>query len=293
MPRSAASPPDGCRRRSLPTVRPARRGSRRPCEDPEREFQSAAARPTPAGLRGSSPRRTPAWRPGRGGCPGAKAAARGRPTQAGATGPTPRPPTAPPSGHTGASPARSATGSSAGAPRSRRPRWRAPLRGRFSPVVGGVRRLGLPQADLRQGKALSLRELVEQAGNRLRGRVLLHQKARLAHVLEDGRQGVVRAQEHPVVKLAVEPRLDGGLDLAEVVHHPAAVERLRLQLDLHDAVVPVRHPALPLVVHQPMAVAERQPLGDLVHINLAEMEGWVAERPYPIYRPPPTKKNPP
>jgi hypothetical protein len=68
-----------------------------------------------------------------------------------------------------------------------------------------------------------------------------------------------------VIKFAVDPPLHRALDVGEVGHHVAAIERVGLDLQLHDGVVPVRVFADAVVVEQPVAVAELQPLGHRVH----------------------------
>ena len=69
-------------------------------------------------------------------------------------------------------------------------------------------------------------------------------------------QRVVAAKNHLVIQLAIDPGLHDPLDIVEVGHHVARVERLGLDLDFSDGVVSVRMFADAVVVEQPMAVAE-------------------------------------
>jgi hypothetical protein len=64
------------------------------------------------------------------------------------------------------------------------------------------------------------------------------------------------SQDHLVIELAVDPALDDALDVAEVAHHVAVVQRAGPDLDLRRRVVPVRVLADPVVIEQPMAVTE-------------------------------------
>ena len=66
-------------------------------------------------------------------------------------------------------------------------------------------------------------------------------------------------------QLAIDPALHRALDVREIGHHVAAVERLGLNLELDDRVMAVRMLADAVVVEQPMAVTEVQALGDRIH----------------------------
>ena len=78
-------------------------------------------------------------------------------------------------------------------------------------------------------------------------------------------QRIVVPQHHLVIELAIDPALDDPLDVAEVAHHVAAVERVGAHFDFRDGVVAVRMLADAVVVEQPMAVAEVDALGDGIH----------------------------
>ena len=73
---------------------------------------------------------------------------------------------------------------------------------------------------------------------------------------------IVFAKNHLVIELAVDPSLDDALDVGEIAHHVAVVERAAAHFDLGDRVVAVRMLADAVVVEQPVAVAELNFLGD-------------------------------
>ncbi len=68
-----------------------------------------------------------------------------------------------------------------------------------------------------------------------------------------------------MIQLAIDPAFHRALDVGEVGHHVAPVERFRLDFQFHHGVVPVRMLADAVVVEQPMAVTEIEALGDRVH----------------------------
>jgi hypothetical protein len=72
-------------------------------------------------------------------------------------------------------------------------------------------------------------------------------------------------QDHLVIELAIDPALDDALDVAEVAHHVPRIECIAADVDFHDGVVPMRMPADAVIIHQAVAVAELDPLGDRVH----------------------------
>ena len=74
-------------------------------------------------------------------------------------------------------------------------------------------------------------------------------------------------QDHLVIQLAIDPAFDDPLDVAEVDDHVAAVEAVGAHVDLDRGVVAVRVLADAVVVEQPVAVAEFDPLGDEVHVR--------------------------
>jgi hypothetical protein len=75
------------------------------------------------------------------------------------------------------------------------------------------------------------------------------------------------SQDHLVIELSIDPALHDPLDVAEVDHHVARIERIGANLDLGNGVVPVRMLADAVVVEQSMPVAEVDALGDGVHTH--------------------------
>ncbi len=73
---------------------------------------------------------------------------------------------------------------------------------------------------------------------------------------------VVVAQDHLVIELPIDPAFHDPLDVAEVAHHVAVVERAGAHFDFGRCVVAVRMLADAVVVEQPMAVAEVDAFGD-------------------------------
>jgi hypothetical protein len=72
-------------------------------------------------------------------------------------------------------------------------------------------------------------------------------------------------QDHLVIELAIDPFLDGALDVVEVDNHVARIERPGTHFYFGNRVVSVRMPADTLVIEQPMSVAKFDLFGDRVH----------------------------
>ncbi len=68
-----------------------------------------------------------------------------------------------------------------------------------------------------------------------------------------------------MIELPIHPPFDYSLDVAEIGHHVARIQRVGLYLDFGNGVVSVRMLAHTVVVEQPMAVTELNLLGDRVH----------------------------
>ena len=92
--------------------------------------------------------------------------------------------------------------------------------------------------------------------------IAVDDKHGLAQPLQRLNQRVIASQDHLVVELAIDPSLDDPLDVREIAHHVAVVERPAADFDLGDGVVAVRVLADAVVVEQAMAVAELNFLGD-------------------------------
>jgi hypothetical protein len=70
------------------------------------------------------------------------------------------------------------------------------------------------------------------------------------------------AKDHLVIQFAIDPPFDDSLDVAEIAHHVAIVERAGTHLNFRGGVVSVRVLADAVVVEQPVPVAELDLLGD-------------------------------
>ena len=84
----------------------------------------------------------------------------------------------------------------------------------------------------------------------------------LPSMLERRRGRIVVPEEHLVVQLPVNPLLDDPLHLVEIAHHVSRVEAVGLHGNLGHGVVAVEVPAVPVVVEEPVAVAEVDALRD-------------------------------
>ena len=73
-----------------------------------------------------------------------------------------------------------------------------------------------------------------------------------------------------MIDVFVDPALDHTLDVAEVAHHIAIVERARADFDLGNRVVAVWMLANAIVIEQSMAVAELDFLGHGVHGRMVQ-----------------------
>ena len=107
-----------------------------------------------------------------------------------------------------------------------------------------------------------MRVVVQQFGDMLHRGIALHDEDGLAQLLQRADERIVFAKDHLVIELAVDPSLDDALDVGEIAHHVAVVERAAADFDLGDGIVAVRMFADAVVVEQPVAVAELNFLGD-------------------------------
>src|SRR5262245_57757173 len=96
----------------------------------------------------------------------------------------------------------------------------------------------------------------------LHGRIALDDEDRLAETLERLDERIVVPENHLMIELAIDPALHDALDVGEIAHHVAVVERSAADLDLGDGIVPVRMLADAVVVEQPVAVAEFNAFGN-------------------------------
>jgi hypothetical protein len=80
---------------------------------------------------------------------------------------------------------------------------------------------------------------------------------------------IVVPQDHLVIQLAIDPRLEGAFDVREIHHHVPRVQRLGGNVDLDHRIVAVQVPAHALVVEKTMAIAEVETLSDAKHALLA------------------------
>src|SRR5262245_7477692 len=116
--------------------------------------------------------------------------------------------------------------------------------------------LRFPQLALDDGKAATGGKFVDQAGEVFGGGALLHQKQWLALLSQDGDERVGLLQDQAVIELLVDPAADDALDLGEVEHHAAGVERRRSKRDHSPRAVAMEVAALAGVIQQPVAVAK-------------------------------------
>jgi hypothetical protein len=107
--------------------------------------------------------------------------------------------------------------------------------------------------------------LEDKLGDRFSCGVLVQQKTRLSRFLEPLRQRIIVAQEHAMIERLINPALHDTLDIAEIDHHAQGIKAFRRQVDGDFAIMAMRHATLPLIVHQPVAVAEVEIFRNFVH----------------------------
>ena len=84
----------------------------------------------------------------------------------------------------------------------------------------------------------------------------------LAQPLQRLQQRIIVTEDHLMVELAIDPRLDDPLDVAEITDHVTRIERATPNFDLGHGVVAVRVFTHTVVVEETMAVAEVDAFGD-------------------------------
>jgi hypothetical protein len=87
-------------------------------------------------------------------------------------------------------------------------------------------------------------------------RVAIDDEDGFAERLQRRDERIIMAKDHFVVQLAIDPAFDDALDVAEVTHHIAIVQRAGAHLDFRGRVMAVRVFADAVVVKQPVAVTE-------------------------------------
>src|SRR5262249_42412747 len=133
--------------------------------------------------------------------------------------------------------------------------------------IGGKRRRRLPDGYADDGQSLFGGLVENQPGDAFDGRIAVEQKDRLPQFLQRGDERIVVPQQHLVIQLVIDPAFHEPLDVAEIAHHVAAVERPRAHFDLGDRVVAVRMLADAVVIEEPVPVAEVDALRNGIHDN--------------------------
>ena len=141
-------------------------------------------------------------------------------------------------------------------------------------AIIGERRRRLPHGDAHHRQAVLLRLVEDQLRDALDGRVAVQQIHRLAELLKRYDERIVVPQQHLVIELAVDPRLDDPLDVAEIAHHVPVIERARADLDLGGCIVSVRVLADAVVVEQAVTVAEVDALGNGIQLLISYLVNW-------------------
>lgn len=109
-----------------------------------------------------------------------------------------------------------------------------------------------------------MRIVVDDLGDILGSGIGVHQVTGLPMPLKHGDQGILPMEEHLVIQFGIDPGLDHLVDVAEIHHHAPVVQLLADNLHFNFAVVAVKMTTFPLVVEQPMAVAEINVFSDSV-----------------------------
>ena len=123
------------------------------------------------------------------------------------------------------------------------------------------------------------RNVENQLRDPLSGRIAVEEVDRFAERPQRGDERIVPPQDHAVIQLAIDPALHDSFDVAEIDDHVSRIETVGLNVDLDDGVMAVRMLTDTLVVHQPMAVAELDPLGNGVHTNVCLHIPWSVDGP--------------
>jgi hypothetical protein len=133
-------------------------------------------------------------------------------------------------------------------------------------TIGGKRRFRLPDLDLIYRQFLLNTVIVDQAGDRLGGRIGVKKKHRFAQFLQWFYERVIPPEEHLVVDCLIDPILDDPLEVVKLEEDVTPVQLLTSQVDLHLPIVSMRVHAGAIVIHQPVAVTEMDFLANVVHI---------------------------
>jgi hypothetical protein len=116
--------------------------------------------------------------------------------------------------------------------------------------------LGFPEQNLDDRQACLPGSLVNQPRDILSRRVAFHLEYALTAFAQQGQEWIVATQEHVVVKVFVDPKLNLPPDLGEIDQHPACIELRTLQGDHRTAGVTVQMTAFALVIQQAMTITK-------------------------------------
>ena len=92
-------------------------------------------------------------------------------------------------------------------------------------AVGGERRRRLPDRYPHDWKTLGSSLIEDELSNMFHCRVVINYKHRFTELLKRFKQRIIVPKDHLMIQLTVDPSLDNPLDLTEIAHHLAGVER--------------------------------------------------------------------
>jgi hypothetical protein len=119
-----------------------------------------------------------------------------------------------------------------------------------------ARSRAFPEGDLGDGHSGRFGVLEDQPGDVFGRGIFRDQNERLTQRFEDGRGGIVFAEDHAVIQLGIDPHTKLAFDVREIDQHAPVIERFGFEHDHGFAVVAVQVPTLPRVVEEPVAVAK-------------------------------------
>lgn len=142
----------------------------------------------------------------------------------------------------------------------------------FASLIVGVRnsvrtarRRGFPELHFKHSKARLGSDLVNRFCEIFCRRVSVEQQHGLMMLPKDFDHGVFTVQNHVMVEILIDPMPDGLFDVTKIGEHSSMVEIRALNGDDSPPVMAVQEAALPIVVDEAMAVAERDFFGDSEH----------------------------
>ena len=107
--------------------------------------------------------------------------------------------------------------------------------------------------------------VIDQLGNVLRGGIGIHHMDRFALTQKVGQHRIVTMQDHPMVKVLVDPLSHRVLEPAKINHHSQVVKLIGLKGDDRLAIVAMNVFSFAIILQKAMAIAKVDFPGHSVH----------------------------